>query len=97
MPITLSKIKHGTRSIVHFEALEQTLRLRLVSGHADKKFFKNQILLNLVYGMSAGIASPFMFISMRHISHSMLGHRSTVSLSGLEKTVNAFTVFSQVY
>ena len=39
MPITLSKIKYGTRSIVHFEALEQTLRLRLVSGPADKKFF----------------------------------------------------------
>ena len=36
MPITLSKIKYGTRSIVHFEALEQTLRLRLVSGPADK-------------------------------------------------------------
>ena len=39
MPITLSKIKYGTRSIVHFEALEQTLRLRLVSGPVDKKFF----------------------------------------------------------
>ena len=39
MPITLSKIKYGTRSIVRFEALEQTLRLRLVSGPADKKFF----------------------------------------------------------
>jgi hypothetical protein len=26
-------------SIVHFEALEQTLRLRLVSGPVDKKFF----------------------------------------------------------
>jgi hypothetical protein len=38
MPTTLSKIKYGTRSIVHFEALEQTLRLRLVSGHVDKKF-----------------------------------------------------------
>jgi hypothetical protein len=25
--------------VVHFEALEQTLRLRLVSGPADKKFF----------------------------------------------------------
>jgi hypothetical protein len=25
--------------MVHFEALEQTLRLRLVSGHVDKKFF----------------------------------------------------------
>jgi hypothetical protein len=39
MPITLSKIKYGTRSIVHFEALEQTVRLRLVPGPADKKFF----------------------------------------------------------
>jgi hypothetical protein len=39
MSITLSKIKYGTRSIVHFEALEQTLRLRVVSGPADKKFF----------------------------------------------------------
>jgi hypothetical protein len=39
MPITLSKIKYCTRSIVRFEALEQTLRLRLVSGPADKKFF----------------------------------------------------------
>jgi hypothetical protein len=39
MPITSSKIKYGTRSIVHFEAPEQTLRLRLVSGPADKKFF----------------------------------------------------------
>jgi hypothetical protein len=36
LKITLSKIKYGTRSILHFEALEQTLRLRLVSGHADK-------------------------------------------------------------
>ena len=36
MPITLPKIKYGTRSIVHFEAFEQTLRLRLVSGPADK-------------------------------------------------------------
>ena len=26
-------------SIVHFEAFEQTLRLRLVSGPVDKKFF----------------------------------------------------------
>ena len=34
-------------------------------------------------------------LSMRHISHSMLGH--TVALPSLEKTVNAFTVFSQVY
>ena len=25
-------------SIVHFETLEQTLRLRLVLGHVDKKF-----------------------------------------------------------
>jgi hypothetical protein len=25
--------------LVHFEALEQTLRLRLVSGPVDKKFF----------------------------------------------------------
>jgi hypothetical protein len=25
--------------MVHFEALEQTLRLRLVSGPVDKKFF----------------------------------------------------------
>jgi hypothetical protein len=39
MPITLSKIKYGTRSIVRFEALEQTLRLRLFSGPADKYFF----------------------------------------------------------
>jgi hypothetical protein len=37
MPITLSKNKYGTRSIVHFEALEQTLRLRLVSGPVDNK------------------------------------------------------------
>jgi hypothetical protein len=36
IPITLSKIKYGTRSKVHFEALEQTLCLRLVSGPADK-------------------------------------------------------------
>ena len=28
-----------TRSIVRFEALEQTLRLHLVSGPVDKKFF----------------------------------------------------------
>jgi hypothetical protein len=41
MPITLSKIKYGTRSIQKFEALEQTLRLRLVSGPVDKKFFLN--------------------------------------------------------
>jgi hypothetical protein len=39
MPITLSKIKYGTRSISHFESLEQTLRLRLVSGPVDEKFF----------------------------------------------------------
>jgi hypothetical protein len=39
MPVTLSKIKYGTRSIVHCEALEQTLRLRLVSGPADNFFF----------------------------------------------------------
>jgi hypothetical protein len=39
MPITLSKIKYGTRFIIYFEALEQTLRLRLVSGPVDKKFF----------------------------------------------------------
>ena len=30
----LSRVGAG---IVHFEALEQTLRLRLVSGHVDKK------------------------------------------------------------
>jgi hypothetical protein len=39
MPITLSTLPYGTRSMVHFEALEQTLRLRLVSGPVDKKFF----------------------------------------------------------
>jgi hypothetical protein len=65
-------------------------------------------ILNLVHGMSAGIlvgsnrhvlcvnktkGSPFM-LSMRRISHSMLGHN--VALSILEKSVNAFTVFSQV-
>ena len=33
-------------------------------------------------------------LSMHHISHSMLGH--TVALCSLEKTVNAFMVFSQV-
>jgi hypothetical protein len=43
MPITLSKIKYGTRSIVHFKALEQTLRLRLVSGPVDKKFLGNSL------------------------------------------------------
>ena len=32
----LQPTEHGTRSILYFEALEQTLRLRLVSGHADK-------------------------------------------------------------
>jgi hypothetical protein len=39
MPITSSKIKYGTRPLLHFEALEQTLRLRLISGPVDKKFF----------------------------------------------------------
>jgi hypothetical protein len=39
MPITRSKILYNTRSIVHFEALERTLRLRQVSGPVDKKFF----------------------------------------------------------
>jgi hypothetical protein len=39
MPITLSKISYDTRSIEHFEALEQTLRLRLVSGLVDNFFF----------------------------------------------------------
>ncbi len=39
MPITLSKIQYGTRSILLFEALEQTLRLRLVSGPVNKQFF----------------------------------------------------------
>jgi hypothetical protein len=38
--------------------------------------------------------SPFT-LSMHHISHSMLGH--TVALRSLEKIVNAFTVFSEVY
>ncbi len=28
-------MKYGTRSIVHFEALEQTLRLRLFAGTVD--------------------------------------------------------------
>ena len=64
------------------------------------------VLRPRIHGMSAGVVlnrhvpcvnktecSPFM-LSMRHISHSMLGH--TVALSSLEKTVNAFTVFSQV-
>jgi hypothetical protein len=41
MPITLHvpKKQYSTRSIlvVQFEALEQTLRLRLVSGRIDKK------------------------------------------------------------
>ena len=36
IPITLSKLQYDTRSMVHFEALEQTLRLRLVSGPVDK-------------------------------------------------------------
>ena len=39
MSIILSKIQYGTRSIVRFEDLEQTLRLHLVSGPVDKKFF----------------------------------------------------------
>ena len=30
------KLLYDTRSIVHFEALEQTPRLYLVSGHADR-------------------------------------------------------------
>ena len=64
------------------------------------------VLRPRIHGMSAGIGSnrhapcvnktkgsPFM-LSMRHISHSMLGH--TVALSSLKKTVNAFTVFSGV-
>jgi hypothetical protein len=38
-PITLSKNSYDTRSIGHFEALEQTLRLRLVSGLVDNCFF----------------------------------------------------------
>jgi hypothetical protein len=32
MPITPSKIQYDTRSVDNFGALEQTLRLRLVSG-----------------------------------------------------------------
>jgi hypothetical protein len=36
IPITLSKLQYDTRSMVHFEALEQTVRLRLVSGPVDK-------------------------------------------------------------
>ena len=39
MPITMSKIEYETRSNVYFEALEQTLSLRLVSGPVDKFFF----------------------------------------------------------
>jgi hypothetical protein len=50
MPITLSKLSYATRSIEHFEALEQTLRLRLVSGLVDEKFF-----------FSVGIASPVQY------------------------------------
>ena len=38
---------YGTRSISRFEAFEQTLRLRLVSGPVDRKFF-----------FSFGIACP---------------------------------------
>jgi hypothetical protein len=49
MPITLSKIKYGTRPIVHFEALEQTLRLPLVSGPVGLKKKK----------LSVGIAFPY--------------------------------------
>jgi hypothetical protein len=49
MPITLSKIQYDTRSIGHFEALEQTLRLRLVSGPAAKIF-------------SFGIARPVQYM-----------------------------------
>jgi hypothetical protein len=52
MPITLSKIKYGTRSIVHFGAHEQTLRLRLVSGPVDKKFV-----------FSVGIACPIQYVT----------------------------------
>jgi hypothetical protein len=40
MPMTLSKNSYDTRSIVHFEALEQTLRLRLVPGPVDKHFYR---------------------------------------------------------
>ena len=65
------------------------------------------VLRPRIHGMSAGIlvgsnrhvlcvnkteGFPFM-LSMRRISHSMLGHN--VALSILEKSVNAFTVFSQ--
>ena len=50
MPITLSKICYDTRSIVHVEALEHTLRLRLVSGLVDKKcFFSYEIACPLQY------------------------------------------------
>jgi hypothetical protein len=53
MPITLSKIWYDTRSIVHFEALEQTLRLRLVSGLVDKKCFlsRNSLSRTVAYGV----------------------------------------------
>ena len=39
MPITLSKIYYGPRSIDHFEALEQTCRLHQLSGSGEKYFF----------------------------------------------------------
>jgi hypothetical protein len=39
MPITLSKIEYGPRSLAHFEALEQTCRLHQLSGSGDKYFF----------------------------------------------------------
>jgi hypothetical protein len=33
-------MSYDTRSIVYFEALEQTLRLQIVSGPVDKYFLK---------------------------------------------------------
>ena len=39
MAIPQSKIYYEPRSIAHFEALEQTCRLRQLSGSGDKYFF----------------------------------------------------------
>ena len=49
VPTTLSNIKYGTRSKVHFEALEQTLRLRLISGPVDKKILSRNSLSRTIY------------------------------------------------
>ena len=60
---------HGTRSIFHFEALEQTLRLRLVSGPVDKKVFLSRNSLSRTVRVATSTKFSTVYLTGTELAH----------------------------